>query len=69
MLVDHHLHLGTKFIERGIETLRPTIRVAHRGAAKWEKIVERVSRILCHIQDMRLRQVSQHLGRRFRVQS
>src|SRR6267378_114005 len=69
MLGDQHLRVRTELLERGIEILRPTIRVAHYGAAKREQIVQRVSRILCHIQDMRLWQVNQHLGRRFRVQS
>ncbi len=69
MLGDQHLRIRTELLKRGIEILRPTIRVAHYAAAKREQIVQRVSRILCNIEDMRLRQVNQHLGRRFRVQS
>src|SRR5580692_7626695 len=34
MLSDHHLHVGTELIESSIEILRPTISVAHSGAAK-----------------------------------
>src|SRR3977135_1158213 len=40
MLGDYHLRVGTESLERGIEILRPTIRVAHYGAAKREQIVE-----------------------------
>src|SRR5258708_1342943 len=69
VLGDHHLRVGTELLEGGIEILRPTIRVAHSGAAKREQILQRMGRVLCHIQDMRLRQVNQHFGRRFRVQS
>src|SRR5258708_17720700 len=69
MLSDHHLRVGTELLEGDIEILRPTIRVAHSGAAKRKQIVQRMGRVLCHIQDMRLRQVNQHLGRGFRVQS
>jgi hypothetical protein len=46
MLDDYHLRVGTELLERGIEILRPTIRVAHCCAAKREQIVQRVSRIL-----------------------